>query len=163
MNPNPLIQSDLMQALVILFLLLFINPTDTKEYSSVTEVYTITIPAIWKVEVEHKRTEIYFRDDAYMGKFEIAVRPFLAKTNAKAEYYNLREIYTDAHLTRLNDIQVVISTQVDEEGNKEYNWVFYHDKYEVWCQYLVVDKSVHDDEVQEVETVINSMRFYEID
>ena len=152
-----------MKVLSILLLLLFINPADTKEYSSITEVYTITIPDAWNVAVEHKRTEIYFKDDAYLGAFEIAIRPFLAKTNAKAEYYSLKEDYKNASLTRINDIQVVICTLLQEEGKKEYNWVFYHDKYEVWCQYLVVANSEHEDEIKQVEAAINSMVFFEID
>ena len=145
------------------FLLLFliISPGDTKEYSSVTKVYTITIPSKWNVEVEHKKTEIYFKDDVYVGQFEISVRPFLVKTNAKAEYYGLKDVYKDAKLTKMNGVELVICTLVDE-GNKEYNWIFYHDKYEVWCQYMAVANSEHQDEVKQVETAINAMEFYEL-
>ena len=152
-----------MKIIFFLPLFLFINPGDTKEYSSVTEVYTITISNTWNVEIKNKRTEIYFKDGAYLGEFEIAIRPFLAKTNAKAEYYSLMEDYKDARLTRLNNVQVVICTLLREEGQKEYNWIFYHDKYEVWCQYLVVADSEHGDEVKQVEAAINTMAFFEID
>jgi len=153
-----------MKALTILILLIFFNTAGTKEYSSITEVYTITIPDTWNVQVEQKRTEIYFKDDAYVGAFEIAIRPFLVKTNAKSEYLSLREDYKDAHFTRLNEVQVVICTLLrEDEGKKEYNWIFYHDKYEVWCQYLVPSNSNHDDEVKQVQMAINSMAFFEID
>ena len=151
-----------MHTISILFLLLFVNPGDTKEYSSVTEVYTITIPQSWNVEVEHKKTEIYFKSDTYVGQFEISVRPFLIKTNAKAEYLGLLDIYKDATLDRINNVPVVKCTLVDDE-EKEYNWIFYHDKYEVWCQYTAVANSDHGDEVKQVEEAINAMQFFEID
>ena len=151
-----------MKTISFLLLLFFINSPDTKKYSSVTEVYTITIPETWKVEVEHKKTEIYFKDDDYVGQFEISVRPFLVKTNAKAEYYGLKDVYPDASLSRINGVQVITCTLIDA-GSKEYNWVFYHDKYEIWCQYTAVANSDHEDEVKQVETAINAMQFFKID
>ena len=151
-----------MMILSFLFLFLTVHLSDTKEYSSVTEAYTITIPDTWNVVVEHKKTEIYFKDDAYVGQFEIAVRPFLAKTNAKAEYYSLKEDYTNARLTRINDVAVVICS-LEDNGNKQYNWIFYHGKNEVWCLYAVVANSDHADEIKMVESAINAMSFPELE
>ena len=146
------------------FLLLFLilSPAATKEYSSVTTVYTISIPDSWNVEVERKKTEIYFKDDANVGQFEIAVTPFLAQTNAKAEYYTLKDVYKEATLTKINDVQVVICTLVDGD-NKEYNWIFYHGKYQVWCQYIAIATSEHKDEVKQVEAAVKAMKFYALD
>lgn len=151
-----------MKVLSFLLLALFISPANTKEYSSTTEVYTITIPDSWNVKIENKKTEIYFKSDAFVGQFEIAVRPFLAKTNAKSEFYGLKEDYPDANLTRINEIAVVICTLIDD-GSKQYNWIFYHGKYEVWCLYTAADNSDHGDEIKMVETAINTMQFFELD
>ncbi|MBL4657435.1 MAG: hypothetical protein JKX73_05500 [Flavobacteriales bacterium] len=151
-----------MKILSLILFFLTVNLADGKEYSSVTEAYTITVPDTWMVEVEHRRTEIYFKDDAYVGQFEISVRPFLARTNAKAEYYSLKEDYTDARLTRINDIPVVICS-LEDDGSKEYNWIFYHGKNEVWCLYKVVANSDHAEEIKIVEAAVNAISFPEID
>jgi hypothetical protein len=151
-----------MKLFSFLLFLVLITPPDFKEHKSVTEVYTITIPQSWEVEVQHKKTEIYFGKGSYIGQFEISVRPFLVSTNAKSEFYELRGIYEDALLSRINDVQVVTCTLVDDE-NKEYNWVFYHDKYEIWCQYTAFGKLDHTKEIQLVQTAINKMQFFEIE
>ena len=151
-----------MKLFSFLLFLVLITPPDFKEHKSVTEVYTITIPQSWEVEVQHKKTEIYFGKGSYSGQFEISVRPFLVSTNAKSEFYELRGIYEDALLSRINDVQVVTCTLVDDES-KEYNWVFYHDKYEIWCQYTAFGKLDHTKEIQLVQTAINKMQFFQIE
>jgi len=112
--------------------------------------------------VQHKKTEIYFKKGSYIGQFEISVRPFLVSTNAKSEFYELRGLYVDALLSRINEVQVVTCTLVDDES-KEYNWVFYHDKYEIWCQYTAFGKLDHTKEIQLVQTAISKMQFFEIE
>ena len=151
-----------MKYLFIALLLLVRIGDDTKDYTSSTGLYHIKIPDTWFVEVTGKWGEQYLKKGEYKGDFNIDIRPFLKKADAKESYFDLLHTYTNAKLTRLNEVEVVICSGV-YDGEQEYNWIFYFDKYEVWCQYRLSPKDQDDEELAEVTTAIKTIIFFEIE
>ncbi len=151
-----------MKYLLIAFFLLVRIGDDTKDYTSATGLYHIKIPDTWFVEVTGKWGEQYLKKGEYKGDFDIDVRPFLKEADAKASYFDLLPTFKNARLTRLNEVEVVICSGVFD-GEQEYNWVFYFDKYEIWCQYKLDPKSIDESELAEVTKAIESMIFFDIE
>lgn len=151
-----------MKYLFIALILLVRIGGDVKDYTSATGLYHIKIPDTWFVEVTGKWGEQYLKRGEYKGDFDIDVRTFLKEADAKASYFELLPTFENAKLTRLNDVEVVICSGVFEEM-QEYNWVFYHDKYEVWCQYKVDPKTLDEAELAEVTKSIESMIFFDVE
>ena len=151
-----------MKYLLIAFFILLRIGDSSKDYTSSTGLYHIKIPDTWFVEVTGKWGEKYLKKGEYKGDFDIDVRTFLKETDAKASYFELLPTFKNAKLTRLNDVEVVICSGIFD-GEQEYNWVFYFNKYEDWCQYKLDPKTPDKKELADVTKCIESMVFFDIE